>query len=139
VTPAWRALEHTSDVKVEIYGKDLADLFSNAAVCLFDLILDRGRVREKAKLEVKLKSDSLEELFLDWLRELLFTFSTRTIAVSRVEMKHVEENRLEAILFGEGFNERAHGLKVEVKTPTYHEYRIVKTVAGYTATVILDV
>jgi SHS2 domain-containing protein len=139
MTPGWRRLEHTSDVKVEIYGKDLAELFTNAGACLFDLILDRKLVRERLKIEVKLKSDSLEELFLDWLRELLFTFSTRTVAVCRVELKLIEENRLEAVLFGDGFNERGHGLKVEVKTPTYHEYKIEKTAAGYTATVIFDV
>ena len=139
MNPPYRRLEHTSDVKVEIYGSDLAELFTNASTCLFDLILDRDRVRETVSQSIYLEDTSLSELFLDWLRELLFLFSTRSLAVGRVEIKSIEPTRVEAIVFGEEFDAVRHGLKVEVKTPTYHEYRIDKTEDGYRATVILDV
>ena len=135
----YRRLEHTADIKVEIYGEDPAELFTNGATCLFDLILDLGKVRETQSVRVSLESADLSELFLDWLRELLFLFSTRSLAVGRVEIKSIEPTRIEATLFGEEFDAERHGLKVEVKTPTYHEYRIEKTEDGYRATVILDV
>ena len=135
----YRRLEHTADVKVEIYGADLAELFTNAATCLFDLIVDRKKVRETQSVPVSLESADLSELFLDWLRELLFLFSTRSLAVGRVEITSIEPTRISATVFGEGFDAERHGLKVEVKTPTYHEYRIEKTEDGFRATVILDV
>ena len=135
----YRLLEHTSDIKVEIYGADLAELFTNAATCLFDLILDRKKVRETESVPVSLKSADLPELFLDWLRELLFLFSTHSLAIRRVEISSVGPTDVQATVFGEEFDAKRHGLKVEVKTPTYHEYRIDKTEAGYRATVILDV
>jgi SHS2 domain-containing protein len=135
----YRRLEHTSDVKVEIYGADLSGLFVNAAVCLFDLILDRNSVREAQSVPVSLEAAALPELFLDWLRELLFLFSTRSLAVRRVEVGSVEPSRVDATVFGEEFDAERHGLRVEVKTPTYHEYQIEKTADGYRATVILDV
>jgi SHS2 domain-containing protein len=137
--PAYRRLEHTADVKVEIYGADLAELFTNAATCLFDLILDIKTVRKVQSVPVSLKSADLSELFLDWLRELLFLFSTRSLAVRRVEIGSIEPTQMEATVFGEEFDAERHGLKVEVKTPTYHQYRIEKTDKGYTATVIFDV
>jgi len=137
--PRYRLLEHTSDVKVEIYGADLAELFTNAAICLFDLILDRSKVHEAASVPVSLESAALPELFLDWLRELLFLFSTRSLAIGRVEIGSIEPTRIKAIVFGEEFDTERHGLKVEVKTPTYHEYRIEEGKDGYRATVILDV
>ena len=124
---------------MEIYGSDLAELFTNAAICVFDLILDRGTVQEKVTRPVRLDDESLSELFLDWLRELLFLFSTRSLAVARVEIKSVETTRIEAVLFGEEFDQERHGLKVEVKTPTYHQYHIDRTDKGYRATVIFDV
>jgi SHS2 domain-containing protein len=139
VNPPYRRLEHTSDVKVEIYGADLAELFTNAATCLFDLILDRRSVREAKSVPLSLESAALPELFLDWLRELLFLFSTRSLAIRRVEVGSIEPTRISATVFGEEFDAERHGLKVEVKTPTYHEYRIEKTEEGYRATVILDV
>jgi SHS2 domain-containing protein len=135
----YRRLEHTSDIKVEIYGADLAELFTNAATCLFDLILDPQKVRETQSLPVSLESADLSELFLDWLRELLFLFSTHSLAICRVEIRSIEPTKVQATVFGEEFNAERHGLKVEVKTPTYHEYRIEKTDEGYRATVLFDV
>ncbi|HTW90230.1 MAG TPA: archease [bacterium] len=135
----YRLLEHTSDVKAEIYGSDLAELFTNAATCLFDLILDRDKVRETVRQPVYLETESLSELFLDWLRELLFLFSTRSLAIARIEINSVEPTHISATVYGEEFDRERHGLKVEVKTPTYHQYRIDKTDDGYRATVILDV
>jgi SHS2 domain-containing protein len=137
--PAYRLLEHTSDIKVEIYGANLAGLFTNAAACLFDLILDRERVGETQAVAVSLQAATLPELFLDWLRELLFLFSTRSLAVRRVEIASIEPTRVSATVLGEEFDQERHGLKVEVKTPTYHQYRIDKTDQGYRATVVLDV
>ena len=135
----YRRLEHTSDIKVEIYGADLRELFANAATCLSDLILDRKKVRETESVPVSLKSTDLPELFLDWLRELLFLFSTHSLAIRRVEIASVEPTQIKATVFGEEFDAERHGLKVEVKTPTYHEYRVEKTKNGYRATVIFDV
>jgi len=138
-TPAYRLLEHTSDIKVEVYGTDLAELFTNAATCLFDLILDREKVSEAKAVPVSLQAATLPELLLDWLRELLFLFSTRYLAVRRVEIASIEPTRVSATVFGEEFDQERHGLKVEVKTPTYHQYRIDKTDQGYRATVVFDV
>ena len=135
----YRKLEHTSDIKVEIYGADLTELFTNAATCLFDLILDLKKVRETQSVPVSLKSADLPELLLDWLRELLFLFSTRSLAIRRVEIGSIGPTEVQATVFGEEFNAKRHGLKVEVKTPTYHEYRVEKTNDGYRATVIFDV
>jgi SHS2 domain-containing protein len=135
----YRRLEHTSDIKVEIYGADLSELFTNATTCLFDLTLGLKKVRETRSMPVSLQSAELSELFLDWLRELLFLFSTHSLAIRRVEIGSIEPTKVQATVYGEEFDAERHGLKVEVKTPTYHEYRIEKTDEGYRATVILDV
>jgi len=139
MTVAYRLLDHTSDIKVEIYGTDLKELFTNAATCLFDLTLDLKKVRETQSVPVSLASADLSELFLDWLRELLFLFSTRSLAIRRVEIHSIEPTQIKATVFGEEFNQERHGLKVEVKTPTYHQYRIDRTPEGFRATVVLDV
>ncbi|UCG44398.1 MAG: archease, partial [candidate division WOR-3 bacterium] len=46
MTARYRQLEHTSDIRVAILGKDLPELFANAAFCLFDILLDIAKVRE---------------------------------------------------------------------------------------------
>jgi len=140
--PAYRLLDHTSDLMVELRGADLPELFSNTCTCLFDLMLDRDALRETGEVEVRLESPDLPELLLDWMRELLFRFSTDGFAPARVsfgELTVEPAPRLAATLHGERFDPRRHGLKLEVKTPTYHRYRLEKTGEGYRAVVVLDV
>lgn len=134
----YRQVEHTADVKVEIYGRDLGELFSNACFCIFDVMLDSNRIRGQNSAPVSLESRELPELFMDWLRELLFHFSTRSFAVAGVAVADVDERHINATLFGEPFDLERHGLKVELKAPTYHQFSIEKSPDGYRATVVFD-
>jgi SHS2 domain-containing protein len=114
-------------------------LLTNAATCLFDIMLDRSRVEEKETVQLRLSSTDAAELLLDWFRELLFLFSSSGLAVSRVVIEEVSDTGVRAVLFGERFDPQRHELKVEVKTPTYHQFSIVREAGGLTATVVLDV
>ncbi|OYD14691.1 hypothetical protein CH330_07880 [candidate division WOR-3 bacterium JGI_Cruoil_03_51_56] len=140
--PPHRQLNHTSDLKVEIFGRTLAELFTNAAFCLFDLMLDRSQLKVTKTRIVELTAPNLAELFLDWLRELLFLFSAHSFAVARaelIEFSETEPFRLTARLHGEDYDPARHGLKIEIKVPTYHQYRLESTTNGYLATVIFDI
>lgn len=131
-------LDHTADIRVEIAGPNLNALYVNAAACVFDLMIDRERVTVDAVVEVVLVSADPAELFLDWLRELLFTFSARGFAVAYVELLELGPARLRARLAGEPYDPVRHGLKVELKVPTYHGYVFEETPAGWRAEVIFD-
>ncbi|MEO0019825.1 MAG: archease [candidate division WOR-3 bacterium] len=138
----YKLLDHTADLKVEIFGRDLPELFASAAFMLFDVMVDLERVKEVQSEEVKIASDDLSELFLDWLRELLFLFSTRGLVIKRVRIKRLDELALalEATVYGEPYEPNRHGLKIEIKTPTYHQFAIRKKEdGGWQATVIFDV
>ncbi|MEO0072483.1 MAG: archease [candidate division WOR-3 bacterium] len=135
----YRYIDHTSDLGVEIYGKDLNELFINAQYTLFDNILDLSSVEAKTPKTIILASESLEELFMDWLRELLFIFATEYFITKEVASLQLTDNTLKAQLLGEYFDKSRHRIKIEIKTPTYHHYQITKTSEGYKATVIFDV
>ena len=136
--PRYRQLEHTADVRVEIYGRDLPELFQNACFCIFDVMLDHGSIREERTVTAALSAPDLPELFMDWLRELLFCFSTHSFAVASAHITQVDAGRVAAELRGETFDLDRHGLKVELKTPTYHQFTVEKTPEGYRACVIFD-
>jgi len=135
----YRYLDHTSDLGMEIYGKDLPELFTNACFALFDNILDLSSVQEKAAKTLTVRSQNLADLFMDWLRELIFLFSTEYFVVKRVEIVELKDNIVTAHLFGEKFDRSRHRVKIEIKTPTYHMYQIERLATGYKATVIFDV
>lgn len=119
-------------------GSNRAELFANAATCVFDLMLHRESIAMESSLPVSIDSPDSRELFLDWLRELLFAFSSREFAVARAELIELGTTRLRARLVGEPYNPSRHGLKVELKTPTYHGYLLEETPAGWRAVVLFD-
>ena len=142
MTARYRQLEHTSDIRVAILGKDLSELFANAAFCLFDIMLDISKVKQTRTRELKLESADLSELFMDWLRELLFLFSNDSFVPARVEIRSLSSEEpcsLSAGLSGEDYDPERHGLRIEVKTPTYHQYELKQTEEGWQALVVLDV
>jgi SHS2 domain-containing protein len=134
----YRQLEHTADVKVEVFGRDRAELFANAAFCVADLMVESGLVEAAESMPVSLKSTDERELLMDWLRELLFLFSNKGFVATRAEVLAVDEKSVSAVLHGEPYSLQKHGLKVELKTPTYHEYSLEHGDAGWRAVVVFD-
>ena len=124
---------------MEVSGRDLAELFRNACFAVFDNMLHLDRVVARESRHVELRSESLEGLFMDWLRELLFRFSTEYFIVSDVPALNLEGNRLVAEIRGERFDPKRHRIKIEIKTPTYHMFRIEQRDDGCRATVVFDV
>jgi SHS2 domain-containing protein len=132
---------------MEIFGRDLPDLFVNSCYAMFDNILDLSTVAAAESRRIELRSATREELFLDWLRELLFRFSTDYFVVKEVaNIKLADGERgaecgwsLSAEVRGEKFDPARHQVKIEIKTPTYHMFSIIEDASGCKATVIFDV
>ncbi|MEO0079822.1 MAG: archease [candidate division WOR-3 bacterium] len=135
----YRLLEHTADLRLEIFGENLEGLFANAAFALFDCMLDELPSAGERQESVSLTAPDLGELFLDWLRELLFLFATRGLVAVRVEFSELEPTRLRATLDVTTYQPERHGLKLEIKTPTYHQFEIGPFEGGYRAVVLFDV
>jgi SHS2 domain-containing protein len=155
----YRYLDHTSDLGMEIFGRDLPELFRNACFAIFDNILELSAVNPSESQRIELHSATREELFLDWLRELLFRFSTEYFVVKQVtsmtlagnpgsDVRELDTSRGEPVagpwslvaeVRGEKFDPQRHQVKIEIKTPTYHMFSIAEDETGYKATVIFDV
>lgn len=137
----WRRLAHTSDLKLEFTAPGLVDLFRVAAEGLFASMLDREAVRSRERHELALEAEDRDALFLDWLRELLFLFETRGFALRRVESITLapDGTGLHAEFTGEPFDPARHRPKLEVKSPTYHDYRLERMPEGWRAVVLFDV
>ena len=106
------------------------------------MILERVPARPTRTETVELESPDEKELLMDWLRELLYLFSTRsfvTLAVEVKELKLGSPSRLKAVLSGADYDQSVHGLKLEIKTPTYHQFSLEHSASGYSATVLFDV
>jgi SHS2 domain-containing protein len=135
----YQYLDHTSDLGFEIYGKDLPELFTNGLFAIFDNILDLNTVESKETKIIELSAQNTEDLLMDWFRELVFVFATQFFVAKEIKELRIKDNRLYAEIGGEIFDSKKHRIKVEIKTPTYHMFKIEKLDGSYKATVIFDV
>ena len=71
--------DHTADIGIRAWGSEFSQVFEEAAKALFSVMVDLKTVSPRQKLKIELTKDSGEELFLSWLKELLFIFESRRL------------------------------------------------------------
>ncbi len=129
--------EHTADLGVEFYGSNLNELYENAAYALADIMVGVEFIKEEEKRRIKIESYAEDELFIDWLRELIYIFTVKEFLFRRAEVTFHKGTELEALLYGE--QKKSHKFRKEIKTPTYHQFTIKKEGEIWKARVIFDV
>ena len=132
-------LEHTADIGIKAYGRSLQELFENASFGLFEIIADLENVKPKERFEINLDEENKEELFVAWLRELLYKFSTNQILFNNFVIRELTDTKLNAFAWGEKMDKSKHNIKAEVKAVTYHGLKLEKSQTGWQTEVIFDV
>ncbi|UZE91812.1 MAG: archease [Methanosarcinales archaeon] len=130
----------TADVCFRAYGETQDELFANAALAMFEVMLETKNVAPKVTKEIEVKGEDLKSLMFDWLNELLFYVDSEGLAFSKFDVKVDEKQmKLHAKIFGEPIDAEKHKPKIDVKACTYHNMEIKKRDGKWMAQVILDV
>jgi SHS2 domain-containing protein len=121
-------LEHTADVKFRAYGMSPDEMLCNAALALFNSMLDTDTVQVKATWNVELVGSELEQLAYEWLSELVYLFETEFAVFSTFDVKLYQNSvwGLKAAIGGEKVDKSRHAFDNEVKAVTLHEFEIRK-------------
>jgi len=135
----YRTIEHTADIGIDAEARTLEELFALSACAMFDLMVGLAEVRPAQKAEISLEADSLEELMITWLNELVFRAEVSGMFFSKFEVESVDEKSLRAFAWGEPYREGVHSLGHEVKAATYHELEVSRSDTGCRVKVIFDV
>jgi len=135
----YELIEHTADVGIRVKGANLKELFENAALAMFDIIAEKKNLesKNKEKIKIKQKADNIDELFVNWLNELLSLSATREKIFCEFKFRNLDEGNLEAE--GYGCDIKDYKINTEIKAATYHELKLEKTGSGWQAEVIFDV
>jgi SHS2 domain-containing protein len=134
--PGYEVVEHTADWSLRIYGRDLGQLFENAARGMASLLVaDLSALAADEERRFDLEAFDAETLLVDWLGELAYLAEDEQLVFHDFELQDVSENHLSAVVRGG----RAERLVKHIKAVTYHNLEIVKTDAGLTVTVVFDV
>lgn len=135
----YELIEHTADIRIRVKGRDLRGLFKNSAFALFDILAEKQKtsLNNTKRITVKQKAESLEELFVNWLNELLSLSSVKELVFCGFQIKKLDENYLKAVVKGSAIEN--YKMKSEIKAATYSGLKIERTKTGWEAEVIFDV
>ena len=136
-------LEHTADAKFRAYGNTLEEVFENAALAMFNVMIDTKKVSGEMAREICLNSPDLESLLVDWLSELLYIFEVDEVVFRKFRVEEIREvdggYSIKARAFGERFERGSHPFETDIKAVTYNQLEVSKTEEGWEAQVVVDI
>ncbi len=135
----FRLLDHTADLGILVYGRNLEELFGNAGEAFFDIITDLRRVREDTERIIRVESSSLEDLMVNWLGELLYLYDVDGLLFKSFSIDELRGGTMKARARGEAFQEERHVIKTEIKAVTYHQLQVKEERGGWMARITFDV
>jgi len=135
----YEIIEHTADMIVRIKGRDLKNLFVNAGLAIFQISSEKQQAKypEKHKIIITQKADDIEELFINWLNELLSLSAVEGLVFEDIIISDISDKSVEAVATGTDL--RNYKVNSEIKAATYHQLKIEKMQSGWLAEVVFDV
>jgi SHS2 domain-containing protein len=130
-------INHTADLGVRVYGRTLEELFVNLGRAIFETQLD-GELVIRKKIVIDIEGETIEDLAIDWCRELLYNFSMQGFIPKQYQVV-IKNSSLKAELSGDIFDPRHHRIKLEIKNPTYHNLRVEEKQDRFQVSMIFDV
>ena len=134
----YEVLDHTADIGLVVYGKDLKALFEHAGEGFFHLITDLKQVNPRLQKRIQIAGEALERLMVDWLAELLYLHDVEHLLFKKFHVESVGQDGLKAMVYGEPYQEGVHVIKTGVKAVTYHQIQVKQESEGWRARIIFD-
>ncbi|BCU70668.1 archease [Stygiolobus caldivivus] len=140
VNKKYEFFDHTADVGIKAYGKDLNEAFENAALAVFEVMTDTSKIDPIENRDIEVDGIDIENLLYRWIENLLVYYDSELLIFGRFNVNIDLANlKLKAIAWGERFNPEKHERRTVVKAMTYHEMNIIKTDNGYELTFVVDI
>ena len=137
--PFYRTIDHTADIAIEVLASTQGDIFIRSSLAMFDLMFGVDSIGRDLRRPVAVTAESVEELLVAWLNELLYVYAVEHVIFSGFADVKLEEGVFSATGLGERFDPRKHDVAADIKAATYHNLSVVRDGAGWKATVIFDV
>ncbi|NJD57429.1 MAG: archease [Nitrospirae bacterium] len=135
----FETIDISGDAGIRAFGRDLPELFANAAAGMYSLVTDLSGVAETGRIDVSVHSETLEGLLVAWLNELIFRFDAYGFVGKKIAIGDLTDIGVSATLSGEEFDPAKHEQKLLVKAATYHRLSIHKKDDHWEAEVVFDI
>jgi SHS2 domain-containing protein len=133
----YEIVDHTADLGIRAFGETLSGLFENVALGMLESIAELDSIDETREIEIDAQGDTLEDLLVAFLGEILFQHEVEEILFKRAEILKFNENNLSAVAYGEEINPQKHIIYTEIKSVTYHQLKVEKSTDGKWKTLVI--
>ncbi len=120
-------------------GKTLEELFSNAARVVTNNLVGVSDGIPQQTIFVQLSAESLEELFVKWLTEVVSLFETESLIGLGFQVTKCEPKDFKATIHGIPWDPTQYPVKMEYRAVKFHEMPIQKVNDQFEVQVVLDV
>ncbi len=135
----YELIDHTADLGIRVFGSDPPDLFTTAALAMFDQIIDVKIFNGNDKHRIGVTGTDWADLMVNWLRELLYLWTVKELLVAAVDITSISKSKLSADVATLIFDPAHHPIKNEIKAVTYHQIKVVQSTTGWESQVIFDI
>lgn len=134
-------IDHTADIGIEIYARTKKELFARAALALAEFLtgVPSGRTSRLQARKIIVEGADTEDLLVNFLREILYLFNAKGLALRDCRIEKGGYKRLDAVLYLEPPAGGKIETKLEIKAVTYHGLSVLRQESGWVARVIFDV
>jgi len=133
----------TADIAFEATGRDLAELFSDAADATTNVMIDNiEAIQPRETRQIELSNEKLDMLLFDLLQELIFLKDAERLLLRmrEVQIDQRDENYfVTATAEGEPLDAERHHQRADVKAVTLHDFSVERMESGWKARVLLDI
>jgi len=133
----------TADIAFEASGRDLAELFSDAADAMTNVMIDNIEAIQSREIrQIELTNDKIDMLLFDLLQELIFFKDAERLLLRLREVQIEEHNEnyfLKTTAEGEELDAERHHQRADVKAVTLHDFSVERIGHGWKARVLLDI
>jgi len=129
-------LEHKADLKIKVFGQDLAELFINAGLVIAEQQNPAVKNQPPEKWEsIKINSPDLNSLLVDWLNEILSRSDLSQKVYTNFQIEELTDNDLRAKIAGQKVVQK----QIDIKAATYHGLDIKQINNHWQVIIIFDI
>jgi SHS2 domain-containing protein len=130
--------EVTADIGVRVWGKNINELFENAAIAVTSLMINPNLMGKKIVKELTVSGNDLPSLLINWLTELLIIRDSEGILFSSFEVMITND---EKTLYAKNYGDCIIGksLEMDIKAITYSLFKLEKIYEHYFLQFVLDI
>ena len=133
----------TADIAFEATGRDLPELFGDAADATMNVMIDNlDAIEPRETRQIELSNDEIDIMLFDFLQELIFLKDAERLLLRVHDVQIDEKNGkyfLKAEAAGEALDTARHHQRADVKAVTLHDFSVEKEDGGWKARVLLDI